>query len=79
MNYTILGEYVFIEECGYNVWSGRSHGRARLGERAYRQVCGKRRQNVTVALAISGNAELMFKTAFLEVVDVCRSPYTNQE
>ena len=29
------------------------HGRARVGERAYRQVCGQRGQNVTVTMAIS--------------------------
>ena len=25
----------FIDECGYNIWTARSHGRARQGERAY--------------------------------------------
>ena len=31
----------------------RSHGRARLGERAYRQVCGQRGRNLTKTMAIS--------------------------
>ena len=31
---------VFIDECGYNIWTAITHGRARRGERAYRQVCG---------------------------------------
>ena len=30
---------IFVDEYGYNVWTARRHGRARTGERAYRQVC----------------------------------------
>ena len=41
------------------------HGRARLGERAYRQVCGQRGRNVTVALAISPTNGLVFHSSFL--------------
>ena len=48
-----------------NIWTARSHGRARLGERAYRQVCGQRGRNVTVALAISPTNGLVFHSAFL--------------
>ena len=44
---------VFIDECGYNIWTARNQGRARIGDRAYRQVSGQRERNVTVALAIS--------------------------
>ena len=42
---------VFVDECGYNKWTSRSHGRARVGERAYRQVCGQRGRNVTIWLS----------------------------
>ena len=45
--------------------TARSHGRARVGERAYRQVCGQRGSNVTVALAISPTNGLVFHSAFL--------------
>jgi hypothetical protein len=65
MNHAILRNCVFIDECGYNVWTARSHGRARLGERAYRQVCGQRGRNMTVCLAVSANGGLVFHTAFL--------------
>ena len=65
MNYAILRNCVFIDECGYNVRTARSHGRARLGERAYRQVCGQRGRNITVCLAVSANSGLLFHTAFL--------------
>lgn len=44
---------VFVDECGYNFWTARCYGRARLGKRAYRQVCGQRGRNLTVGLAIS--------------------------
>ena len=49
----VLNHCVFIDECGYNIWTATTHGRARVGERAYRQVCGQRGQNVTVTMAIS--------------------------
>ena len=47
----VLNHCVFIDECGYNIWTARTHGRARVGERAYRQVCGQRGQNVTMAIS----------------------------
>ena len=65
MNHAVLRHTVFVGECGYNIWTARSHGRARLGERAYRQVCGQRGRNVTVALAISPVTGLVNHTAFL--------------
>ena len=53
MRHAIANHSIFVDECGYNIWTARSHGRARLGERAYRQVCGQRGRNITVALTIS--------------------------
>ena len=50
MNHAVLRHTVFVDKRGYNIWTARSHGRARRGERAYRQVCGQRRRNVTVCL-----------------------------
>ena len=50
MNHAIMRHCVFIDECGCNIWTARNHGKARQGERAYRQVCGQRGRNVTVAL-----------------------------
>ena len=52
MNHAIMRHGVFIDKCGYNIWTARNHGRARQGERAYRQVCGQRGRNVIVALAV---------------------------
>ena len=50
MNHAVLRHTVFVDKRGYNIWTARSHGRARRGERAYRQVCGQRGRNVTVCL-----------------------------
>ena len=49
----ILKHCIFVDECGYNIWTSRSHGRARIGERAYRQVCSQRGRNVTIVMAVS--------------------------
>ena len=40
-------------------------GRARRGERAYRQVCGQRGRNVTVTMAISPTNGLVFHSAVI--------------
>ena len=65
MNHAIMRHCLFIDECGYNIWTARNHGRARQGERAYRQVCGQRGRNVTVALAISPVNGLVFHSAYI--------------
>ena len=60
-----------IDECGYNIWTARSQGGAIRGERAYRQVCGQRGRNLTVALAISATvtAGLVFHSAIIGVMN----------
>ena len=63
MNHAIVRHCVFVDECGYNIWTARSHGRARQGERAYRQVCGQRGRNLTVTMAISPINGLVFSSA----------------
>ena len=45
MGHAVVNHCVFIDECGFNIWTSRSQGRARIGERAYRQVCGQRGRN----------------------------------
>ena len=37
MNYAVVQHCVLVDECRYNIWTARSHVRARQGERAYRQ------------------------------------------
>ena len=66
MGQVIVSHTVFVDECGYNIWTARSQGRAIRGERAYRQVCGQRAgRNLTVALAISPTAGLVFHSAII--------------
>ena len=65
MGQAIVSHTVFVDECGYNIWTARSQGRAIRGERAYRQVCGQRGRNLTVALAISPTAGLVFHSAII--------------
>ena len=48
-----LNHTVFIDECGFNIWTSRSQGRLQQGDRAYRQVCGQKGRNITICLAIS--------------------------
>ena len=33
LNTDMVGHCVFIDECGYNIWTARSDGRAAVGER----------------------------------------------
>ena len=63
MNHAVVRHCVFVDECGYNIWTARSHGRALQGERAYRQVCGQRGRNLTVTMAISPISGLVFSSA----------------
>ena len=63
---------MFVDECGYNIWTGRIHGRARQGERAYRQVCGQRGRNLTATMAISPINGLVFSSAFVGGMNVAR-------
>ncbi|XP_032240876.2 uncharacterized protein LOC116619803 [Nematostella vectensis] len=65
MNRGVVHHSVFVDECGYNIWTARSHGRARQGERAYRQVCGQRGRNITVTMAISPINGLVFHSAII--------------
>ena len=66
MKYAELRHCVFVDECGFNIWTARSHGRARQGERerAYRQVCGQRGRNFTLTMAISLINGLVFSFFF---------------
>ena len=73
MNHVIKRDDVFIDECGYNIWTARNHGRARQGDRAYRQVCGQRGRNVTVALAVLPVDNLVFHSSYIDGMNARRS------
>ena len=65
MNHAIMRHCVFIDECVYNIWTARNHGRAKQCKRAYRQLYGQRGRNVTVALAVSRVNGLVFHSAYI--------------
>ena len=65
MRHAVVNHRVFVDECGYNIWTARNQGRARIGDRVYRQVCGQRGRDVTVALAISPTNGLVFHSAII--------------
>ena len=46
-------EVVFVDECGFNVWTARTQGRSARGTRAVRIVEGNRGKNLTLCLAVS--------------------------
>ena len=66
---------IFIDECGYNIWIARNHGRARIRESAYRQTCGQRGRNVTVTMAISPINGLVLHSA---IVGGMNAPRVNE-
>ena len=51
---------IYIDECGYNLWTRRNYGRAPLGERVNRIVGGQRGRNATVIAAISDQVGLLY-------------------
>ena len=59
----VINNCVFTVECGYNIWSSRSCGRARLGKQTYRQVAGQQDRNVTIVLDLSATHGLDYHTA----------------
>ena len=62
----VLGHCVFIDECGYNIWTRRSFGRAPRGEPARRVVNGQRGHNCNVTFAVSGEVGLVAHTIRME-------------
>ena len=55
----IQRQIVFIDECGFNVWTARSQGRAPRGDRAYRQVSGQKGHNISIILVVSSTFGLV--------------------
>lgn len=49
----ITKNLVYLDECGYNLWTARTQGRASRGQRAIRIVDRQRGKNLTLCLAVS--------------------------
>ncbi|KAF0287323.1 hypothetical protein FJT64_014245 [Amphibalanus amphitrite] len=63
---------VYVDETGLNLHLSRSRGRAQVGERAARVVCGQRGRNMTVILAISDRVGVVYYEIVWGGVDVER-------
>ncbi|KAG7159351.1 putative DDE superfamily endonuclease domain-containing protein 39 [Homarus americanus] len=53
-------QLVYIDETGFNLWTKRTYGRARCGERVHRAVGGQRGRNTTVIAAIAEHCEILY-------------------
>lgn len=58
----VIGHCIYIDECGYNIWTRRSYGRAPRGQPARRVVNNQRGRNCNVTFAISNEVGLVHHT-----------------
>lgn len=57
-------DFIYVDEAGINIWTKRTRGRARRGERAVRVVQGRRGQNLTMTFAVSAQGGLIYHELF---------------
>ncbi|XP_072025585.1 uncharacterized protein [Amphiura filiformis] len=65
LRHGVVGHCIFIDECGYNIWTRRSYGRAARGQPARRVVHNQRGRNCNVTLATSNEIGLVHQTIVL--------------
>ncbi|KAG7170623.1 uncharacterized protein LOC121864144 isoform X3 [Homarus americanus] len=53
-------QLVYIDETVFNLWTKRTYGRARRGERVHRAVGGQRGRNTTVIAAIAEHCGILY-------------------
>jgi transposase len=58
----VLGHLIYIDECGYNLWTRRSYGRAPRGQPVRRVVNNQRGRNCNCTFAISSEVGLVHHT-----------------
>ena len=51
---------IYVDECGFNLFTRRTRGRARIGQRAVRQVLNTRGKNLTLILAIFPSVGILY-------------------
>ncbi|KAG7165901.1 putative DDE superfamily endonuclease domain-containing protein 21 [Homarus americanus] len=56
-------QLVYIDETGFNLWTKRTYGRARRGERLHRAVGGQRGRNTTVIAAIAEHCGILSRNS----------------
>ena len=75
MNYAVVRHCVLVDECGYNIWTARSHGRARQGERERLSPSlqpGPGGRKLTVTMAVRPINGLVFSSAFVGGMNAAR-------
>lgn len=60
----VNNKLVFLDECGINLWTGRTRGRALRRSRAVRVVPARRGRNFTVIFAVGHTRGLLFHEIF---------------
>ena len=55
----VVGHCIYIDECGYNIWTRRTYGRAPRGEPVRRVVNNQRGRNCNITFAISNEIGLI--------------------
>ena len=60
---------IYVDETGYNLWTKRTYGRARLGERVNRIVGGQRGRNATIICAISNQVGVLYHEIHFQTVN----------
>lgn len=52
---------IYLDECGFNVWTKRSYGRATKGARCFTVCDGQRGQNISLCMAIGLDGVIHYK------------------
>lgn len=52
--------FIFVDECGFNLFTARTRGRARINQRAIRQVTSSRGKNLNLLMAVTPAAGLYY-------------------
>ena len=68
LEHGVIANCVFIDECGYNIWTRRSQGRAPRGVPARRVVHGQRGRNCNLTFAVSAAIGLVHHEIAFETV-----------
>ena len=66
LRHGIVGHCIFIDECGYNIWTRRSYGRANRGQPVRRVVNNQRGNNCNVTFATSHEVGLVHHSINLQ-------------
>ena len=60
---------IYVDETGFNLWTKRTYGRSRLGERVNRLVGGQRGRNATVICAVSNQVGILYHEVHFTTVN----------